>query len=145
MTSVNAPEPITATEQEIALITDKDSPDNRLGIVSGHWECRVEAIEVSPSNHNVQMTFTYTKQDVAPVVFRTGWVMMEVNGAAQTFSLPGMPGIGGIPGHLVGNITQAVGAPIVFNTISADLDPIWLIGARNIALNDIDNPTENEG
>lgn len=140
MAMLHNPEISTATQS--AEMCPPHKIRNRRGLTFGKWQCVVEALETGTTGYNIQLVFSDL---CSSAIFRTDWQEMQVDGAEVTFHLSGMPGLIGLEGHLVGRLLQIAGEGVFFTTVSADIDPVWLIGARNIALIDTNPPIEKKG
>lgn len=110
-------------------------PMNRQGFSWGKWRNMIIAVDrIAPNEFDVQLTLTNLHESKD---YPSSIVTVVVNGPAVQFDLPNVPAVGGGDAHIMGVITrEGTGKPL-FTVNSTNIDTIWLLGARNIALNDM--------
>lgn len=148
MTEFKSAASIAATEETSIAVTPvlvpTDVPRPLKGEACGNWESLVDALP-SPSGGSYNVQITFFRRNTPPLEIRTDRLEMVANGSSVTFNLPGIRGASGGDGHIVAKITEAPGEQPQFVTVSENIDPVWLIGVRNIALVDTNLPVLNRG
>lgn len=105
------------------------------------WVCRViSEVTTVADEYDVHLVFT---EEHSGRQYTTPIVRVQLGRPEPyRFDLPEMRGVDGTA-HVMAKLEITPTDKLIFSTISADIDPVWLLGVRNIALSDI-VPTQHD-